>query len=359
MAERVVLHVGTMKSGTTYLQDVLTSGALDDAGAFYAGGTFGVQTKAVRNLLRPEAQRKRGPWRSLAAEARATSGVAVVSQEFLSFAGRPRVAEVVGSFGDVPVDVVLTVRDQHGAIPAQWQSFTRNRGADDFATYVARLRRGARRRTGANPSKAVRSFRRAQNVAGIVDRWSTEGVRSVTVVVVPPPGSPTAELWHRFCRAADLPATDVGQAGRRSNESLGYASCEALRLVNAHVGALDQARYKRARTAVIDALLPLRPDEGRPGLDRAGAELACALNADLHRVLAREDVRLVGSPEELPTDVASGLPEVVAPPEPAQVRRATTAAWSATWPDRDAVGAPEDPRAAAAEVARELVARFG
>jgi hypothetical protein len=33
VADRVVvLHIGTMKSGTTYLQDVLSSGVLESAG---------------------------------------------------------------------------------------------------------------------------------------------------------------------------------------------------------------------------------------------------------------------------------------------------------------------------------------
>ena len=44
MADRVVLHVGTMKSGTTYLQRSLESGVLEGAGGFYVGGAFGAQT---------------------------------------------------------------------------------------------------------------------------------------------------------------------------------------------------------------------------------------------------------------------------------------------------------------------------
>ncbi len=354
MADRVVLHIGTMKSGTTYLQDVLRGGGLEGSEAWFAA-SFGKQTRAVR----AHADQRPGPWQALVDGTRERDGVAVFSQEFLSFAGRARVGEVLASFGGVPVDVVLTVRDQHRAVPAQWQSFTRNRGTDDWATYLRRLQRGARTRGGskAQRSKAVRSFRRAQNVKGIVARWRGHpGLASFTAVVVPPPGSEPAELWRRFCTATAIDAAGAPQAARRSNESLGYASCEALRLVNVHLDDLDHRRYKKARSSLVDALLPLRPEEGRPGLDRAGDQLACRLNQDLLDALGREDVRLVGSVDELPTTPRADLPEVVAPPDRDEVRRALEAAW-ATRNRRTAP--PDDLDEAVARLARRLVRRYG
>lgn len=354
MADRVVLHIGTMKSGTTYLQDVLRGGGLDGSDAWFAA-PFGQQTRAVR----AHADGRPGPWQELADGVRERAGVAVFSQEFLSFAGRSRVGEVLRSFGGVPVDVVLTVRDQHHAMPAQWQSFTRNRGTDDWATYVRRLQRGARTRGGskAQRSKAVRSFRRAQNVRGIVARWRGHPeLASLTAVVVPRPGSEPEELWRRFCAATDIGAADSPVARRRSNESLGYASCEALRLVNAHLDDLEHRRYKRARTSLVEALLPLRPEEGRPGLDRPSAELACRLNQDVLDAVAPDDVRLVGAVEELPTEPRPDLPDAVAPPDQDQVRRALGAAW-ATRHRR--TPPPDDLDETVLRLARGLVRRYG
>ena len=87
MAQRVVLHIGTMKTGTTYLQSMLRANpdALASAGAFYAG-TLGRQSAAVQQLTDRSARRQQGPWYRLAAKVAATDGVAVYSQEFLSFA---------------------------------------------------------------------------------------------------------------------------------------------------------------------------------------------------------------------------------------------------------------------------------
>ena len=326
MADRVVLHVGTMKSGTTYLQAVLTSGALDEVGGFYPGGTFGTQTRAVRRLLRPVDQRRPCAWQKLVDEARRRDGVAVFSQEFLSFARRPRAA----------------------------QSYVRNRGTDDLATYVDRLQASGRRK---RRSKAAKSFRRAQDVPGILRRWGGhDGVTSVTVGVVPPAGSPPAALWHRFCEAARLEAHDPPAAAAPANESLGYASCDALRRVNAQLLGLPMSRYRQARKGVIEALLPLRPEEERPRLDQAGLAFAARLNEAVVEAVQAPGVRLVGSVDELPVDVPETAPDRIEGPDEAQVRRALEAAWRATVPRQPV---PEgDLDAVAGELGRRLARRF-
>lgn len=354
MADRVVLHVGTMKSGTTYLQAVLTSGALDEVGGFYPGGTFGTQTRAVRRLLRPVEQRRPRAWQKLVDETHGRDGVAVFSQEFLSFARRSRAAQMVEAFAGTPVEVVLAVRDQRSAIAAQWQSYVRNRGTDDLATYVDRLQSPGRRN---RRSKAARSFRRAQDVPGILRRWAGhDGVTSVTVVVVPPAGSPPAALWHRFCEAARLEAHDPPAAAVPANESLGYASCDALRRVNAQLLSLPMSRYRQARKGVIRALLPLRPEEERPQLDEAGLAFAGRLNEAVVEAVQAPGVRLVGSVDELPVDVPDTAPARIEGPDEAQVRRALEAAWRATVPRQPV---PEgDLDTVAAELGRRLARRF-
>ncbi|WP_432479395.1 hypothetical protein [Nocardioides sp. GXQ0305] len=354
MADRVVLHIGTMKSGTTYLQAVLTSGALDAVGGFYPGGRFEEQSVAVRRMLRPEHERDRTPWLALVDEVHARPGVAVFSQEFLSFARRRRVRQIVEPFGTTPIDVVLTVRDQRTAIPSQWQSFTRNRGTDDLATYVRRLSGPGGRRT----SKALMSFRRAQDVPQILRRWtSPEAVRSVSVVVLPPPGSAPAELWRRFCDAAGLEVHDPPDAAVPANESLGYASCDALRRVNAHLLDLDRDSYRRARDLVLGGLLPLRAAEGRPELDRDGLALAADLNRAVVEAISSPGVRVVGSLDDLPVDPPAEGPATIAAPDEGEVLRALEAAWAAALPRQ----AP--PSGGVEEVAdrlgRSLAQRFG
>lgn len=319
MAERVVMHIGSMKSGTTYLQGILTSGILDGTPAFYVGDRFGVQTKAVR---RPKL------WRTLADRALAQPGVGIYSQEFLSFAAAPKIRRLVRPFRGTPVDVIVTVRDQRLAMPAQWQSYVRNRGVDDWPTYVQALH--ATREAGAAQPRAARTFYRTHGVPSIVDRWIADpGVRSVSVVFVPPSGAEPSELWRRFCSAADLDLPLPPAASARSNESLGYASCDLLCRLNPRLLDIDSRRYRRLRTSMLEALLPLRPAEARPALDRAGEALARELNDAIIARVERGDVSVVGSLDELRAAAASEPPARIVPADADDVRRAASALWEA------------------------------
>lgn len=356
MANRVVMHIGTMKSGTTYLQRVLGSGALESSAteAFYAGGSFGAQAAAVRGMMGARARRRRQIWDQLAEQVQRREGVAVYSHEFLSFAGRRSVRDLVASFDGTPVEVVVTVRDQHRAIPAQWQSYTRNRGTDDWASYVRRLIRMA---TGdGDATRVERSYRRAQDVARIMRRWTGhEAVSGLTVVVVPAPGTDPAELWRRFCTAARIPAGAVPQATIRANESLGYASCDVLRRLNGDFADLEKHHFRRIRENLLDALLPLRTQEERPQLDRKGAELARDLNGELVAAVVDSGVRVVGSLREIPRDDPdTSVPDSIPPPDPGEVRRALAAAWKICDPDGEP---PPDLDVAIASLARRLVER--
>ena len=202
MAKRVVLHIGTMKSGTSFVQSALMENpeSLEAAGARYLGETFGRQAKAVRDVYQnPRRPERHQRWHALADEAHRFPGdVAVVSMEFLSFAREKQLRVLLDPFSGMDVEVVLTVRDQFRAIPAQWQTFTRNFGTDDWETYLRRIGVSGLRARG---SQAAKTFHRAQDVVPILERWSSpESVRRVTVVTLPPPEAPREELWHRFCR---------------------------------------------------------------------------------------------------------------------------------------------------------------
>ena len=362
MVERVVLHIGTMKSGTTYLQRVLESGVLENVGAFYAGGSFRAQSRAIDGLPLLTNKGRGRAWKDLAAHVLERDGTAVYSHEFLSFAAKERVDQVVSPFEGTPVDVVLTVRDQHSALPAQWQSFVRNKGTDSWEAYLRAIesRRKGRGRSGPGPvrPRPAFNFRRTQDVPGMVRRWGRHpGVASLSVVVVPPPGSPPQLLWQRFCEAAGVEAVDPPHADTRLNESLGYASCDLLRRLNESLVGLHRLTYERARRAPVTALLPLRDSEQRPLLDRTGGETARRLNQKILRVAARDGVRLVGAPEELPVEDRGVHPESVPAPDPEEVRRALEVAWTECLPG--AGPPPDDTDAGVAELGRRLALRFG
>jgi hypothetical protein len=328
VAKRVVLHIGTMKSGTSFVQSALMENpeSLEAAGARYLGETFGRQAKAVRDFYQHPRRRERHQrWRALADEAHAFPGeTAVVSMEFLSFAQPKQLGALLDPFQGLDLEVVLTVRDQFRAIPAQWQTFTRNFGTDDWETYQRRIGVSGRRGRG---SRAATTFHRAQDVVSILERWSApEPVRRVTVVTLPPPEAPREELWLRFCRAARMPAEGVSLGGLRDNVSLGYASCDVLRRLNVHLDDVRPRFYRQAmRPLARDVLTPLRDAEGRPELDAQGVELARRRNLDIRDAVSREGYELVGSLDDLPVPDRIEAPDHVVPPPSHEVIRAAEA----------------------------------
>jgi len=330
VAERVVLHIGTMKSGTSFVQSALMANpaVLEGLGARYLGETFGRQAKAVREVYqsprRPEAQPR---WYALAEEARTFEGsTGIISMEFLGFAEDNQLGVFLDPFAGLEIDVVLTVRDQFRAIPAQWQTFTRNFGTDDWETYLRRIDASPLTQNGR--TRAAKSFRRSQDVTRVLKRWSGDPrVGRVTVVTVPPPDAPRDELWRRFCRAVRVAAEDAQLDETKENVSLGYASCDFLRRVNVHLGDVMPRLYRKGmRPVARDALVPLRDSEGRPALDRRGAELARELNQRIHEAVNRGGHELIGSLDDLPIPEDVSAPDAIAPPAAADVRRAALAA---------------------------------
>jgi hypothetical protein len=360
VAERVVLHIGTMKSGTSFIQSALMSHPeqLDAAGARFLGETFGRQAKAVRDVLRkPKRPARHGRWRALADEARTFDGeLGIISMEFLGFARDAQLAQFLDPFGDLKVDVVLTVRDQFRAIPAQWQTFTRNFGTDDWATYLRRIDHAPWSRD--RSSRAAVTFHRAQDVVRVLDRWAAQPlVAGVTVVTLPPPEAPRDELWHRFCAATGLTARDVTLSEAKENTSLGYASCDFLRRLNPLLEDVRPRFYRKGmRPVARDVLAPLRETETRPELDRRGAAFARGLNQKIRDAVRIGGYDLVGSLDDLPVPSELHHPEHPLPPSVDQVRRAAVQTREhAAGVRRKAVApAPDDLDEVVADCARLL-----
>ncbi len=329
MADRVVLHIGTMKSGTSFVQSALMANrkALRKSGHLFLGRSFGRQSRAVRDVL-AKGRKGSDAWAALANEARAFKGeTGIISMEFLSFAGPRQIGAFLEPLEGLEVEVVITVRDQFRAIPAQWQTFTRNFGTDDWATYLRRISSGAPED---GSERAVETFNRAQDVATMIERWSSRPRVSQTVVVtVPDPAAPPAELWHRFCAAIGAPVEETSLDELHANPSLGYASCDLLRRMNVHLGDVSPKAYRKGiRPLAREVLVPLRAEETRPLLDVSAAEFARGRNAQIRASVSGRGLPMIGSLEELPLpeDLAEHPAEVPAAPE-SDVRRAAEAAW--------------------------------
>jgi hypothetical protein len=240
MAQRVVLHVGAMKSGTSYIQGQLfvNKDALAEQGVLVPGRDWGQQVSGVLDVLgklRYGRESVDGSWQRLLDEIDAWPGTAVVSMEFLGPVSRGKVADVVSTLRDTHVSVALTARDLNRSIAAMWQETVQNGRWWTWEEYLDGLERARPRpeRTQADITKAGRTFWRQQNVVRISRYWSrAEGVSDYSFVTVPAPGAAPELLMQRFGEVVGF-AADGLLPGPRANASLGAASAEALRRINA------------------------------------------------------------------------------------------------------------------------------
>jgi hypothetical protein len=332
VSERLVLHIGAMKTGTTFLQTTLerNSERLAAAGVDFTGNRFAYQTRAVSAALKGPAGKGRRyrRWRRLVRAAReAPQATSLVSMEFLSFADDRQVRQLLKPLRGMQVEVVMTVRDQFLVAPAQWQTYCRNNGTADWGSYLRQIEPGLAGRPRRND--AYRTFHRAQDVDRTLQRWAAfRRVSRVHVVTVPGRDAPQDELWNRFFGAVGVtpPAVDFGVAA--PNTSLGYGSCDLLRRLNPHLDDGPGGRYRKGmRQLAREVLAPRRDLESRPALDVRGAEYARSLNAQLRETIVGSGFVLHGSLDDLP--LPKNLKRYDAKPVPVPVEETTAAAVAA------------------------------
>jgi hypothetical protein len=249
MSSKVVLHVGTPKTGTSYLQDVLfrNGEVLAEAGIAYPATRHDSHFLAALDLmqlpwggLQSEAI---GAWDELAARVRAHDGTAIISHEILATASRAQIGRALESLGHeagAEVHLVLSVRDLVRQIPAEWQENVKHRAQLSYGAFLDQIR---------DPERAGRIgawFWGVQEIPDILDRWGQDLPPSqVHLVTVPPPGGAPELLWKRFSQAFGLDGIDLDLEGERHNPSLGVPETTLLRRINRKANAeLAPADYR-------------------------------------------------------------------------------------------------------------------
>lgn len=234
MASRTVLHVGTMKSGTSHIQSRLfeNKSALADADILVPGDRWGDQVQGVKDILaiqRHGEGRATGAWQRLADQMAAHDGTAVISMEFLGPAGPKIIRGICESV--TGAETVITVRDLNRTLAAMWQETIQNGRTWTYRDYLSaaeewRPRKGS---TMKGAPKAGRTFWRQQNVVRMARDWGAAA--PTTLITLPPPSGSRTLLWERFCRVLDVPTEGWADA-RASNESIGASSALLLRQLN-------------------------------------------------------------------------------------------------------------------------------
>lgn len=299
---KVFLHVGTPKTGTTFLQQIIWSQREKAAsqGLTLPLSTFHDQflaTLDVRGLggRPPHPPESEGAWNRLVNDARTHSGNVLISHELFSAASKDQARKAVGWFGtDVEVHVVITARDLVRQVSAEWQEHVKHRAVVDLEGFVEQLRANAAQRKG--------WFWLVQDYADLVNRWgSTLPPERVHVVTVPRVGAPRGLLWERFAGLLGLDHASFETQGLRANTSLGGEQTEVMRRVNAALG--DRLPFPGPYAGVAKDVLAHRVLAARPGtklaLQPADTEFARVESQRIAESLADSGVDIVGSLDDL------------------------------------------------------------
>ena len=302
----VFLHIGMMKTGTSYLQQVLqrNAEALERDGVFvrHANGGGGMR-EAMLDILHSEAPATSdGGWARLVRKARAhEGGKVIISSELLSFVKDERAQQIVASFQPSRVTVIITARDLVRIIPSAWQEKIKHGGRLAFDRFVD----GVVDENG--PQRVKRIFWTRYDLGVIVRRWvAAAGVDRVVVVTVPDRKASPSLLWERFAAVCGLSSDGYDLSlNQGSNLSLGYAQAELVRLLNLRFRGGEQWPECQRVIQQMLARDVLRPDPKKPAsverpvLSPAQHDWAVGKSRELAEQAAASGVRVVGSLAEL------------------------------------------------------------
>lgn len=317
MTERVYLHVGSPKSGTTYLQRILrhNQAALAQQGVLVAGKTH-VELVHAGFVVREDARlenlpaRAAGAWDRIVEQVRDFPGhTAIVSYELFAGAKRQQAADAIAALDSLEVHVVVTTRDLGQAVSSAWQErlkFALDVPLEEWQPPPES--RGPRAEWGW----------RTMDPASVAGRWGA-GLppERIHIVTAPRRGAARRELWDRFAEACSLQDVTIDLDIPPANLSLGVKAAEVLRKVNEQdlgpiTGAREQSRWLRdtlAHTVLApldDEPMGITDDQLAEAEERARAAVAaiCEAGWTVHGDLAditatRREGRMPG---EVPAD---------------------------------------------------------
>ncbi|HEY7043450.1 MAG TPA: hypothetical protein VH419_07270, partial [Nocardioidaceae bacterium] len=278
----VFLHVGTMKSGTSYVQSTLNKNA--DALAGFGISWHGMQETnlAVQDLTASKLSMpgSKGAWDRLAAKVRATDGDTVISMELLGPCSRRIRHKIAESLGRPQLHLVVTWRDVTKVALSHWQENAQNRQEIGWEQYAEEITAPDR------PSGRPHRFWMHHDVAALLSRWSDVVDPQAMTVITVPSGADQDELWRRFARVIGVPdeRARAMPTSRPKNASLGAISAELMLRLNARTRQLGWPQYR------LGVKVPLAK---RVLSSRAADEPRFALKPEHHKLLRERALTMV------------------------------------------------------------------
>lgn len=315
MAERVFLHIGAPKTGTTYAQEAMwhNRDRLREQGVLYPGRVrmdHYFATLTVRELSFGDHRplRARTAWARLIEEAGSWDGTAIISHEFFGAASTDQAQRAIEALAPAEVHLIVTARDYVRQVPAYWQQSVKSAHySDGLGEYV--------RATLADELGGPWSWLTMDTVA-VLSRWAKHvSPERVHLVTVPQSGAPRELFWQRYASVIGIDPDSCDLSRVRPNTSLGVVEAELLRRIKPKIPApiTDQTQLYRWQRGYLahELLVPrggerfgLRPERAATlrDLSRAAADdLAAAgydVVGDLGELVPPADLPVLRHPED-------------------------------------------------------------
>ncbi len=303
--ERVYLHVGLHKTGTTYLQNLLAANRtqLRKQGVDYPGADGEpVQAFAALDLQgrRPRGyndKRVEGSWDGIV-EIIHQRGMptALISDERLSMSTLKQARKAVESFPGSEVHVIVTARDLGRIAVSAWQEEVKSDETWTWQQFAASIR---------DPSQVAkapaRGFWLRQDIVKICETWEAPlHADRIHIVTVPASGSSPTELLARFASLVGFDPAALTERASWSNETVGVAATEVLRRVNGRLdGRLNQREHDRAIKNTLVPMLAERTEPVRFALPEEEVAWASAKADEMIADLVQHGYPVAGDLEEL------------------------------------------------------------
>lgn len=300
MTQRVFLHPGPLKTGTTYLQSLLYA----NRGSFQAQGVTivgnqGSHYRAANELMRRRSLHTKrvpqGAWRRIRAGVLRAPGDVVMSCERYSLFRGEHVRRVLDDLAGREVHVVLTLRDPAAVLPARWQEGIKNGGTATWAQFQDRI---------VEDPERIQKMTRAMPT---LEAWAQAlPAGRIHVVTVPPSSAPRTLLFERFCEALGVdPARLDTLEAARANTSMDLVATELIRRVNAQgevrlPGPAQQSEIKSFLAPQLAA-----KNRSRPQLTAAVLEAARGETQALVQLIETGGFHVIGDLDDLTSSTSS------------------------------------------------------
>jgi hypothetical protein len=288
MSRRVFVHVGTPKSGTTYLQAVLWHNAASlRADGLLLPARFQAHYAAAKGVTSRRGMHREvnidmdAAWSGLARKVNRWPRDALISHELLAPASAEQARQALADLRG-ELHIVLTARALHKQVPASWQEQVKGGLATPYEMFLSWVR-------GGDKAKGA-WFWQVQDVADIAHRWGADlPPERIHVVTVPSDSRDSATLWSRYAAVLGLDGSAYDLSVPRKNKSLGVVESELLRRVHAvrDFRFTDGKRHRWTRKLLATEVLGQRssapiltPARARDWLEQRSVRILESLGAD-------------------------------------------------------------------------------